>query len=187
MEKNLLQGALVRLVAEEPEEHAEAISRWNCDTEWWRYLATELSNQHSVKKIRQWIEQDQQKDEPTLCSFAIRTLEDNRLIGFIGLDGDMFPHGEDFVGLGIGGREFWGKGYGTDAMKVILRFAFQEMNLRRVSLDTFEYNPHAIHSYEMIGFVHEGRARGFLSREGKRWDLLFMGILKEEWLSRETT
>jgi len=50
MEKNLLQGALVRLVAEEPEEHAEAISRWNCDTEWWRYLATELSNQHSVKK-----------------------------------------------------------------------------------------------------------------------------------------
>jgi RimJ/RimL family protein N-acetyltransferase len=186
VEKNLLQGVLVRLVAEEPEEQAEAIARWNCDTEWWRLLATEPSNQPSVKKICQWIEQDQQIDEPTACSFAIRILEDNRLIGFIGLDGDMFPHGEAFVGIGIGGRKFWSKGYGTDAIKVILRFAFQEMNLRRVRLDTFEYNLRAIHSYEKIGFVHEGRARGFLNREGKRWDLIFMGILKEEWLSTET-
>jgi RimJ/RimL family protein N-acetyltransferase len=83
----------------------------------------------------------------------------------------------------MGARESWGKGYDTDAMRVILRFAFQELNLRRVSLDTFEYNPRAIRSYEKAGFVLEGRARGYLNREGKRWDLIFMGILQEEWLS----
>jgi RimJ/RimL family protein N-acetyltransferase len=187
MQNNLLQGALLCLVAEEPEEHAEAISRWNYDTEWWRLLAAEPSNQHSVEKIRQWIDQDQQEDDLTSCSFAIRTLDDNRLIGFIGLEGDLFPHGEAFVGIGIGVRESWGKGYGTDAMKIILHFAFQELNLRRVSLDTFEYNPRAIHSYEKVGFVHEGRVRDFLNREGKRWDLIFMGILEEEWLSTRTT
>jgi RimJ/RimL family protein N-acetyltransferase len=68
-------------------------------------------------------------------------------------------------------------------MIVILRYAFQELNLRRVALDTFEYNPRAIRSYEKAGFVHEGRARGYLYREGQRWDLIFMGILREEWLA----
>jgi RimJ/RimL family protein N-acetyltransferase len=58
-----------------------------------------------------------------------------------------------------------------------------EQNLRRVSLDTFEYNPRAIRSYEKAGFVYEGRARQYLLREGKRWDLIFMGILRQEWLA----
>ncbi len=106
------------------------------------------------------------------------------MIGFTGLDGGAFPKGDTFVGIGIGERDFWGKGYGTDAMKVILRYAFQELNMRRVSLTTFEYNPRAVGSYEKAGFVHEGQARRFLLREGRRWDLLFMGILREEWLTR---
>jgi RimJ/RimL family protein N-acetyltransferase len=68
-------------------------------------------------------------------------------------------------------------------MRVVLRYAFQELNLRRVSLTTYEYNPRAIRSYEKAGFIHEGRARKFLLREGRRWDLLFMGVLREEWLA----
>jgi RimJ/RimL family protein N-acetyltransferase len=71
-------------------------------------------------------------------------------------------------------------------MKVILRYAFRELNLRRVALDTFEYNPRAIRSYEKIGFVHEGRAREYLWRDGRRWDLIFMGILREEWLATDS-
>ncbi len=62
-----------------------------------------------------------------------------------------------------------------------LRFAFTELNLRRVTLDVFEYNPRAMRSYEKAGFVVEGRMRGMLKREGKRWDLVFMGILRDEW------
>jgi RimJ/RimL family protein N-acetyltransferase len=95
----------------------------------------------------------------------------------------MFPNGDAFVGIGIGDRELWGKGYGTEAMKLMLRFAFQELNLRRVSLNTFEYNPRAVHSYEKAGFVHEGCERDWLHREGRRWDLIYMGILREEWLA----
>jgi RimJ/RimL family protein N-acetyltransferase len=85
------------------------------------------------------------------------------------------------VGLGIGDRNDWGKGYGTDAMKIILRFAFTELNLRRVTLTVFEYNPRAIRSYEKVGFRHEGRLRSILLRDGKRWDMLYMGILAEDW------
>ena len=69
----------------------------------------------------------------------------------------------------------------VDAMRIILRFAFTELNLRRVSLDVFEYNPRAIASYRKVGFVEEGRLRRFLHRDGRRWDLIFMGMLREEW------
>ncbi len=185
MDSNMLHGTLVRLTVEEPQAMAEAISRWDRDSEFRRLLDSEAAKQFSVKKLTEWIQQDQEKDPGTLFHFGIHSLEDDRLIGFTGLEGDLFPHGEAFVGIGIGERGLWGKGYGTDAMIVILRYAFQELNLRRVALDTFEYNPRAIRSYEKAGFVHEGRARGYLYREGRRWDLIFMGILREEWLAVE--
>jgi RimJ/RimL family protein N-acetyltransferase len=69
---------------------------------------------------------------------------------------------------------------------VLLRFAFTEVNLRRVTLSVFEYNPRAIRSYEKAGFRHEGRLRKVLNKEGKRWDILLMGILREDWLERNS-
>jgi RimJ/RimL family protein N-acetyltransferase len=95
-----------------------------------------------------------------------------------------WPGRDAFVGLGIGEPEYWNKGYGTDVMNTLLRFAFTEINLRRVTLTVFEYNPRAIRSYEKAGFRHEGRKRQLLNREGKRWDELYMGILREEWMER---
>lgn len=183
MNANLLEGTLVRLTAEEPAVLAEAISRWGGDSEYMRLLDAEPSNRFSVKQLTEWIQKDQEKVPPPFHYFAIRCLEDDRLVGFTALDADGYPNGDAFVGIGIGERAFWGKGYGTDAMMVVLRYAFQELNLRRVSLTTFEYNPRAIRSYEKVGFIHEGRARKFLLREGRRWDLIFMGILREEWLA----
>jgi hypothetical protein len=81
-------------------------------------------------------------------------------------------------------REWLEKGVekGTDAMRVMLRYVFNELNLRRVSLIVFEYNLRAIRSYEKVGFVHEGRVRRVMQRDGRRWDFLYMGILREEWL-----
>jgi len=185
MENNILDGKLVHLTADEPIILAEAIVHWGDNSEYLRLLDSGPTNMYSVKKVTEWIQKDQEKDSHAFYFLSIRTLEDDRLIGFTGLDGDAFPNGDTFVGIGIGERDFWGKGYGTDAMNVILRYAFQELNLRRVSLTTFEYNPRAIRSYEKAGFVHEGHVRKFLLREGQRWDLLFMGILREEWLANQ--
>ena len=181
MKSDLLKGSLVRLAVDEPSVLAEAMVRWGGNSVYQRFLDTDPTCQFSVKKFTEWIQKDQEKDPPAYYLFTIRTLVDDRLVGFTSLNGNTFPHGESFVGIGIGEPEFWGKGYGTDAMKVILRYAFQELNLRRVALGTFEYNPRAIRSYEKAGFIHEGRARKYLQREGRRWDLLFMGILREEW------
>jgi len=184
MKNDLLTGELVHLSAENPEVMAECFSRWNQDTEWLRLLDTDPPRLLSAKKWKEWLEKDLEKDATDQVLFAIRTLVGETLIGFIGLFDFYHQHGDTLVAIALGERKFWGNGYGTDAMRVMLRYAFNELNLRRVGLIVFEYNPRAIRSYEKVGFVSEGKVRGAMLRDGKRWDFLYMGILRDEWLAK---
>jgi len=182
MKQDLLSGEVVRLVAPNPETDAEYLARWARDSEYLRLLDFDPARQWSIKKHKEWLEKDLVETEKSdNFFFMVRTLADDRLIGLVGLDGILWNHGTAWVGIGIGEREYWGKGYGTDAMQTILRYGFDELNLHRVSLSVFEYNQRAIRSYEKAGFVIEGRIRQCLRRDGRRWDLIFMGILREEW------
>lgn len=185
IDKEYLRGKLVCLTAENPDIVMEQFSKWNRDTEYWRLLAAEPAMPYTKKQIKEFIEKELLGDRPDVHFFMIRSLEDDRLLGETGLDEVQWNHGESFVGISIGEREYWGKGYGTDAMRVLLRYAFNELNLHRVSLTVFEYNPRAIRSYEKAGFKLEGRERKFLERGGKRWDMIYMGILRQEWQAQE--
>lgn len=185
MSKPLFQGELVRFVAAEPQLAAGLFAKWMRDSEFVRLLDTDPARLLSVDKYKEWFEKDlveQQKNDELF--FLIRTLEEDLTIGLIGLDGIQWVHGDAWVGIGLGEREYWGKGYGTDAMRILLRYAFEELNLHRLSLSVFEYNSRAIRSYEKAGFVIEGRARQFLNRDGRRYDMIFMGILRHEWKER---
>jgi RimJ/RimL family protein N-acetyltransferase len=181
--KNLLRGELVCLTVEEPETLAPLESQWSADSEYSRLLDWDPARRFSVKNAQKWIEKHYENEAN--YAFTIRTLDNDRVIGGIGLDGIRWTHRDCFVGIGLGDREFWGKGYGTDAMRIILRYAFTELNLQRVSLDVFEYNQRGVRSYEKAGFVFEGRKRGLILREGRRWDVIYMGILREDWLKLE--
>jgi RimJ/RimL family protein N-acetyltransferase len=182
---DLFKGELVRLSAVDPSELGKAFARWNQDSELTRYLDSHTTLLHSAKAITDFYEKEFKDPSPSAYPFTIRALDDDRLLGDIGLYViNNWSSQDAFVGLGIGERENWGKGYGSDAMKVALRYAFTELNLRRVTLTVFEYNPRAIRSYEKTGFQHEGRLRGALLRDGKRWDMLYMGILRDAWMKR---
>jgi len=183
MNENLLQGELVRLTVEEPETLAPLESKWSADSEYSRLLDWDPARRFSVKNSQKWIEKQYEKEENYF--FTIRTQDGDRIIGGVGLDGIRWTHRDCFVGIGLGDRASWGKGYGTDAMRIILRYAFTELNLHRVTLDVFEYNQRGVRSYEKAGFVFEGCARGQILREGRRWDVIYMGILREEWLKFE--
>jgi len=180
MNSDLFKGKLVHLTVEEPESLSPLVSKWSADSEYSRLLDWDPARRFSIKNSQKWIEKHYENEAN--YAFSIRTLADDRIIGEIGLDGIRWTHRDCFVGIGLGEREFWGKGYGTDAMRVILRYAFTELNLQRVTLDVFEYNQRGVRSYEKAGFVVEGRARGLILREGRRWDVIFMGILRDEWL-----
>jgi RimJ/RimL family protein N-acetyltransferase len=180
--KNILTGELVRLSALDAEEAGKNFARWGRDSEFQRLLNSNVARMASAKNAQTWLEKE--LDEQTINQhwFSIRKLDDDTLLGDIDLYVYNWSARDAFVGLGIGEREFWGKGYGTDVMKVILRYGFTEVNLKRVTLIVFEYNPRAIRSYEKAGFRHEGRMRGVLNKEGRRWDMFTMGILREEWM-----
>ena len=182
MTEGLFQGTLVRLEAVDEETMSVIFSRWSRDSEYWRLMALEPSQPYSVKTSKEWLEKERKKAAPDLYVFMIKSLMDDRLIGEISLDGIQWHHGDTFVGISIGEREYWNRGYGTDAMRVILRYAFEELNLYRVTLNVFEYNSRAIRSYEKVGFRFEGREKEFLQRDGRRWDLLYMGLLRSEWI-----
>ena len=185
--KDLFRGELVRLTLEEPDVAAEAEARWQRDSEFVRLAYSDPIQLSSEKRIReQFIERHVDKGfQPERYSFSVRTLAEDKLIGFFGLWVDLI-HSNAWVGIGIGERDFWGKGYGTDMMKVCLRYAFSELGVHRVSLGLHEYNVRALRSYEKAGFRLEGRTRKDMLREGMRTDTLWMGILREEWLGLDT-
>ncbi|KAA1467388.1 acyl-CoA N-acyltransferase [Dentipellis sp. KUC8613] len=82
-------------------------------------------------------------------------------------------------------REFWGKGYGTEAMRWLVDQGFRTLNLHRVSLGVFGSNPGAIKVYKRVGFIEEGRKRKSTFIQGKWEDFILMGILDEEYWARQ--
>ena len=181
---NIYTGELVRLSAMDVDEISRAISRWSRDSEFRRLINSEAASVASSTGVKKWLEKELDEQSINQHWFSIRKLDDDQLLGDIDIYVYNWPGRDAFVGLGIGEREFWGRGYGTDVIKVILRYAFIEVNLERVTLTVFEYNPRAIRAYEKAGFRHEGRTRKVLNREGRRWDILYMGILREEWMEQ---
>jgi RimJ/RimL family protein N-acetyltransferase len=180
--KDLYRGTLVRLSAADPGELGKNYINWNRDTELMRLFGSGPARMSSKRVSIEYYEKELKDQPPAKFYFSIRALDDDRLLGETDLDVINWASRDAFVGIGIGNREDWGKGYGTDAMYLVLRFAFTELNLRRVTLNVFEYNPRAIRSYEKCGFCIEGRQRSALLKDGRRWDIIYMGILLEDWM-----
>jgi RimJ/RimL family protein N-acetyltransferase len=183
--KDLFRGELVRLTLVEPDTGAKAAVLWQRDSEFQRLLDSNPIRANSEKKIKEGFETEAESGfKPEHYAFSVRTLAEDKFIGFLSVWVDLI-HSEAWVGLGIGEREDWSKGYGTDMMKLCQQYVFSELSMKRLSLGLFEYNPRALRSYEKCGFRLEGRTRMDTMREGKRVDSLWMGILREEWLQMQ--
>ncbi len=85
------------------------------------------------------------------------------------------------IGIFIGQKDLWNRGYGTETMRLLLKHGFHTLNLHRIFLRVFETNKRAIRSYEKAGFVHEGRLRQAQFSNGKYEDVLLMSVLRPEW------
>ena len=141
-------------------------SAWSHDPTCLRAMGQDIARPLSPEKIKKKYEalEKEMEGSENAFYFTIRKNEGNRLLGFV--------------------RIYWiewSQGTGSDAINTLLRYVFLELNLSRITLIVFEYNPRAIRAYEKCGFVMEGCVREVMQREGRRWDWYYMGIFREEW------
>ncbi|MBS4537037.1 GNAT family N-acetyltransferase [Clostridium sp. D2Q-11] len=114
-------------------------------------------------------------------SFAIETLEEGKYIGGCGINKVDWKNSTVTIGIFIGDKDYWGKGYGTDAMEVLIKFIFKEMNINKIKLNVFSFNERAQKSYEKCGFKVEGILRQEIFRDGEYHDDIIMSLLREEF------
>lgn len=120
------------------------------------------------------------KNDGDNCGFAVVAKATGELVGHVGLHSVQPKNRDATFGIMLG-PDFLDQGYGTDATRVLLRFGFLELNLHRISLGVFAFNPRAIAAYEKAGFVVEGRRREAIYRAGTWHDEVLMGILRADW------
>jgi RimJ/RimL family protein N-acetyltransferase len=104
-----------------------------------------------------------------------------KLIGSLAFNQIEWRNRAAEFGIMIGDKDYWNRGYGTEAVRLLVNHGFSTLNLNRIFLRVFENNPRAIRAYEKAGFVHEGRLRQAEFRDGKYIDVLIMSILKDEF------
>jgi len=126
-----------------------------------------------------WFESIQQRND--LVIFGIRLLEDKRLIGSCQLHSINHVHRSAELQIRIGEPSQRGQGYGTEAVRLLLDFAFKDLNLHRVYLHVFSTNAAAIRLYEKAGFKREGLLRKAAHIDGAYVDIVMMGILREDY------
>jgi RimJ/RimL family protein N-acetyltransferase len=181
IDRNLFEGKRVRLTCLTRDDAPE-MAQWTCDAGYLRLQDTEIAAMETPEEVASFIER--QNDSSTSYAFGIRRLADNTLVGTIGLYDIAWSNRTAWVGVGIGRREDWGNGYGSEAMDLVMRYAFDELNLHRLQLTVIDYNPRALKMYEKLGFVREGAYREFVERDGARHDLILYGLLRPEWRAR---
>lgn len=106
-------------------------------------------------------------------------------IGVIGIKDLDLRSRHGWLAINIGAPGQHGRGYGRDAIRTLLRWAFEIQNLHRVSLDTFATNERALRCYRACGFVEEGRLREAMWIDGRFEDMIQMGLLRHEWLAAQ--
>jgi RimJ/RimL family protein N-acetyltransferase len=125
--------------------------------------------------------EEMEKKEPDNVYFAVEA--DEKLIGTCGLFHFDKTARSCELGISIGDKDYWGKGFGSDAVTLLVDFAFRHMNQHRVFLVVGAGNDRAVGAYRKVGFVEEGKMRDHLWIDGRYDDSLIMSILSTEWHS----
>ena len=146
-------------------------------------VALPLSESAAREMVAGWSANNRANDAVNV-GLSVETLGDEpALVGHVGLFGADPKDRCGTAGILLG-RPYLGRGYGTDAMRLIVAFGFRELGLHRIQLDVYSYNARAIAAYRKAGFVEDGRRREAVWRDGRWYDEVQMSILDREWPAR---
>lgn len=179
----MYKGELVRLRRLENNDADSFFPHWN-NYQLRQYLPTPLPTSHA--DMTKYIESANESFANRKgFTFGIETLGTNKLVGIVNLvNVSWIGHNAEIGILAIFDPDGWGKGYGSDAMVVLLDMAFSVLNLHSVYLWVAGFNERAIKFYEKLGFVNTGKIREMAYRNGKRFDVITMDILRSEFTTK---
>jgi RimJ/RimL family protein N-acetyltransferase len=183
IQTQLFEGQDIRFGPIDYEKDPQIESKWTHDSDFIRMYETDPARPMSVAMVKKEYEKLEKEieEEKEMYYFAIRARDDDRLIGKAVIHRIEWSNGNSSLRLGIGSADDRRKGFGSQALQMLLRFAFAELNLFRVSANVPEYNEAATALLAKFGFLEEVRRRQALERDGRRWDLISFGLLKDEW------
>ncbi|GAA0392884.1 GNAT family protein [Paenibacillus motobuensis] len=118
-------------------------------------------------------------------SYILLEKENETPIGVLGLINIDYKNQNAECIIDIGEKKYWGQGYGSEGMKLLLGYCFNEMNMHRLSLRVFSFNERAIRLYKSLGFQQEGLSKEALFREGKWHDIVHMGLLQRDYIEMQ--
>lgn len=179
----MITGEKVILRAIEPSD-VKQLWEWTQDAEIMKYRDYPGPPNPLAEAEREY--QDSLCRDTRDLHLAITSL-DGELIGETSLRYVDHRGGSADFTIAIGNKAYWSRGYGSDATRALMRFAFEQYNLHRITLYVHAFNERAIRAYEKCGFRHEGRLREAYYLDGEYKDVLVMGLLREdiEKLERE--
>ncbi|MFI6566111.1 GNAT family N-acetyltransferase [Streptomyces sp. NPDC050534] len=178
----MFEGKLVRLRALRPED-AEHHVRWRNDPEVVRWAAAgdPMFGPVTAEAVRLGFDTMLRLSPRESAVFTVEDLTGGTVIGMADYR-DLDPHaGVATLGITIGERELWGGGYGSDAVRLLAGHLFGAYGLSRLELDTWSGNERAVRAFARLGFREEGRRRSAVLVEGRRYDRVLFGMLREEW------
>lgn len=173
-----LIGARVQLRPFE-EEDAPTLANWINDPEIRRFLMVRFAR--SVKDEKEWIASLSPKENPRNLGFAIELRQDRRLIGSIGMHMIDWIHRRAMTGFFLYPESMRGKGYGTEAMNLLLDYGFGELGMQSLWAMVFEGNEASCRSLLKQGYTRSGLFRKAYLVTGQWTDTVYFDILREEW------
>ncbi len=159
-------------------EDIELFVKWLNDFEITDYLGRS-GNSITINDERDYLENKRSSNDAV--QFSIVTLEEDKLLGTVSLERIDNINRCATLGIFIGEKDYFSNGYGTEAIKLILDYGFNYLNLHSINLNVMDFNPRAIRCYEKCGFKEYGRRRKCKFINGKYYDSVCMDILKEEF------
>ncbi len=174
----MIEGTLVNLRQRELTDHLRTHA-WLNDREVTRFHPTRYAYSLAYEEAHYRLATSSGQTRER-ASFAIETKEGLH-IGNCGLTLQYAESGSAELGIMVGDTSYWNRGYGTDAVRLLVRFGFETMNLHRIALAVYDFNARGIASYRKAGFVDEGRRRQAFYHRGCYGDTVIMSILRDEY------
>ncbi|OGI87764.1 hypothetical protein A2995_00600 [Candidatus Nomurabacteria bacterium RIFCSPLOWO2_01_FULL_33_24] len=173
-----LEGNKVILRPIRKETDLELFTRFFNDPEVRFYLSSVFPK--TIRDEENWFDNQVGKNDNVILS--IETREDSRLVGLMGLHRINWISKTAFTGACLGEKEYWGKGYGTDAKMILLNYAFNTLNLRKICSTAYDFNKRSQKYNQKCGYQIEGlRKKQFFVR-GSYCDEVLLAVYKKDWL-----